>query len=223
MTGWTIDKAFTVPLDTSSKVTILPFTGQIAFNKNDYSDGGEVQFYSTALGVQAIENTFARTGGLTAWARVGTRSGNRTMGWGANLRNSFIDNEVTEGNHVWNYNTKPTSATDPALADYFPGGSKTIEPWFFGSLTNDQGSPVDPGPAKWDNELALNRFIVFRGNKVRSNGGIVVRGTSANVLVEDSVVEMSAVGIHVSSATHDAIDCCSRVSSRAFLRKCDFR
>ena len=59
------------------------------------------------------------------------------------------------------------------MADYFPGGSKTIEPWFFGSLTNDQGAPVDPGPATFDNELALNRFIVFRGNKVRSNGGIV--------------------------------------------------
>ena len=59
--GWTVDRAFTVPLDASSKVTILPFTGQIAFNNNDYSDGGEVQFYSTALGVQAMENTFART------------------------------------------------------------------------------------------------------------------------------------------------------------------
>lgn len=94
------------------------------------------------------------------------------MGWGRTFAivllttSSFIDNVVTEGNHVWNYNTKPTSATDPPLADYFPGGSKTIEPWFFGALANDQGASVDPptpgGP--FDNQLALNRFVVFRAN-----------------------------------------------------------
>ena len=87
------------------------------------------------------------------------------------------------------------------MVDYFPGGSKTIEPWFFGSLTNDQGAPVDPGPQSFDPDLALNRFIVFRGNIVRSNGGIVVRGTSANVLVEGSRIEMSAVGVHVNYTT----------------------
>ena len=85
-------------------------------------------------------------------------------------------------------------------ADYFPGGSKTIEPWFFGSLTNDQGEPVDPTPAR-DADLALNRFIVFRNTMVRSNGGVVVRGTSANVLVEGSVIENSHVGIHVNTTT----------------------
>ena len=86
------------------------------------------------------------------------------------------------------------------MADYFPGGSKTIEPWFFGSLTNDQGEPVDPSPPV-DADLALNRFIVLRGNKVHSNGGIVVRGTSANVLVEGSMIEHSHVGIYVNKST----------------------
>eukprot|EP01046_Picozoa_sp_COSAG06_P025103 COSAG06_NODE_2088_length_7616_cov_2.737395_8_plen_60_part_00 len=33
----------------------------------------------------------------------------------ANLRNSFVDNEVIEGNHVWNYNTN-----QPALPGGFP-------------------------------------------------------------------------------------------------------
>ena len=37
----------------------------------------------------------------------------------------------------------------------------------------------------------MNRFIVFRGNRVRSNGGVVVRGTSANVLVEANTIELS--------------------------------
>jgi hypothetical protein len=48
---------------------------------------------------------------------------------------------------------------------------------------------------------AFNRFIVFRGNRVDSNGGILVRGTSANVLVEDSVIELSDVGVHVNYTT----------------------
>jgi hypothetical protein len=47
----------------------------------------------------------------------------------------------------------------------------------------------------------MNRFIVFRGNRVESNGGIVVRGTSANVLVENSVIEMSDVGVYVNETT----------------------
>lgn len=173
---------------------------------------GEVQFYSTALGIQAFDNKFERTGGLTAWARQGTRYGggngkpcvNKTecmTCWGMNFRNQFIDNELVEGNHVWNYDTKPTPIQNPAEVDYFPGGSKTIEPWFFGSLTNDQGAPVDPGNATYDPELALNRFIVFRSNKVESNGGIVVRGTSANVLVENSVIKESDVAVHVNYTT----------------------
>ena len=37
--------------------------------------------------------------------------------------------------------------------------------------------------------------------QVRSNGGVVVRGTSANVLVEGSVIEQSAVGVHVNEST----------------------
>ena len=96
------------------------------------------------------------------------------LGWGANFRNSFIDNRVAEGNHVWNYATKPTPIENPEEWPYFPGGTKTIEPWFFGSLTNDQGPPTDPG-VEIDAFLALNRFIVFRNNAVDSNGGVVVR------------------------------------------------
>ena len=46
----------------------MPYIGRIAFNGNDYSDGGEVQFYAQALGVVAAENKFTRTGGLSAWA-----------------------------------------------------------------------------------------------------------------------------------------------------------
>jgi hypothetical protein len=156
-----------------------------------------VGIIAQAFDIVAAENTFERTGGLSAWAR---NTGGNDVYWGANFHASFIDNYVAEGNHVWNYNTAPTPEEDPAMSPYSPGGSKTIEPWFFGSLTNDQGAPVDHGAPKLFTG-AFNRFLVFRGNHVRSNGGIVVRGTSANVLVEACLIEDSDVGIHVNYTT----------------------
>ena len=44
LTQWTLDKPYTVDLDESSLVSITPYIGQIAFNGNHYSDGGEIQF-----------------------------------------------------------------------------------------------------------------------------------------------------------------------------------
>jgi len=194
---WTVDKPFSIPLDVSSNVTIMPYVGHIVFTGNHYSDGGEIQFYAQAIECVAAENVFERTGGLSAWGR----QEETITAWGANLRVSFIDNEVAEGNHVWNWATKPNSAQDPSNYPYFPGGSKTIEPWFFGSLTNDQGMGIDPSKPTNPFTGAFNRFVVFRGNAVKSNGGVVVRGTSANVLVADSVIHLSDVGVHVNYTT----------------------
>ena len=39
-------------------------THPLTATRNDYADGGEVQFYATALGIVATENRFTRTGGL---------------------------------------------------------------------------------------------------------------------------------------------------------------
>ena len=66
--------------------------------------------------------------------------------------------------------------------------------------TRVPGPPIDPAPGTGFTG-AFNRFIVFRGNTVESNGGIVVRGTSANVLVEQNTVLKSHVGIHVNYST----------------------
>ena len=107
---------------------------------------------------------------------------------------------------MWNYNTN-----DPALPGgfpYFPGGSKTVEPWFYASLTNEQGMPIDP-PGSFAGHPypaeslhgGFNRFITFRNNVVRSNGGVVIRGTSANTLITGSNISNSHVGVHVNYTT----------------------
>eukprot|EP00051_Salpingoeca_urceolata_P024169 m.421658 g.421658 ORF g.421658 m.421658 type:complete len:919 (-) comp20198_c0_seq6:105-2861(-) len=193
--AWQLDAPFDVPLDSTSHVTIMPYVGRILFGGNHYADGGAVQLYTQAIEVTLFNNTFERTGGLTAWGRQEETS----YAWGANLMNEFVYNVVLEGNHVWNYNTQPAPPKVPG-PEYYPGGSKTTEPWFFGSLTNDQGEPSEFGPPKAFTG-AFNRFIVFRGNRVMNNGGLVVRGTSANVLVQHNTIELSDVGIYVNYTT----------------------
>ena len=47
----------------------------------------------------------------------------------------------------------------------------------------------------------LEHFVGSRSDKVDNNGGIVVRGTSANVLVENSVIKESDVAVHVNYTT----------------------
>lgn len=48
-----------------------------------------------------------------------------------------------------------------------------------------------------DFNSAFNLMSWSAGNKVRNNGGIVIKGSSANVLVTQSDIENSDVGIHV--------------------------
>ena len=76
-----------------------------AQNGNYYKDGGEIQFYAQAFGITASENKFERTGGLSAWARG-------YSGKDANLRNSFVDNEV--------------SATAPFASSFLKEASKQL-------------------------------------------------------------------------------------------------
>ena len=78
------------------------------------------------------------------------------------------------------------------------------------SLTNEQGMPIDPpgsfGGHPYPGESlhgGFNRFITFRNNVVRSNGGVVIRGTSANTLVTGSNISNSHVGVHVNYTTTD--------------------
>ena len=42
---------------------------------------------------------------------------------------------------------------------------------------------------------------MLRDNTVENNGGILVRGTSANVLVEGNTVQLSDVGVYVNTST----------------------
>ena len=65
LTHWVVDRPFSVALS-GSNVTIVPYVGQIAFNGNNYSDGGEVRLLQArAAGYCLVwHRREARKGGL---------------------------------------------------------------------------------------------------------------------------------------------------------------
>merc|ERR1712048_792340 len=66
--------------------------------------------------------------------------------------------------------------------------------YFYGTLASDQ----------YDLDLpfqgAINQFIVWRRNQIFNNGGLVVRGNTADVLVEATEVQNSSVGVAIGDA-----------------------
>ena len=117
-------------------------------------------------------------------------------------RVGVVDNTVAEGNHLWNWN-----GTYP-----YPH-PKTVEPYLIGVLGSDQDpQPCEPyphgakgpctpsAPAAWQGPI--NQLVAIQRNRLLNNAGIVVRGHTANVLVEANLIQNSSVTrVHV-NATH---------------------
>ena len=109
---------------------------------------------------------------------------------------------MAEGNHLWNWN-----GTYP-----YPH-PKTVEPYLIGVLGSDQDpQPCEPyphgakgpctpsAPAAWQGPI--NQLVAIQRNRLLNNAGIVVRGHTANVLVEANLIQNSSVTrVHV-NATH---------------------
>ena len=99
-----------------------------------------------------------------------------------------------------------------ALADPYPH-PKTVEPYLIGVLGSDQDpQPCEPyphgakgpctpsAPAAWQGPI--NQLVAIQRNRLLNNAGIVVRGHTANVLVEANLIQNSSVTrVHV-NATH---------------------
>ena len=166
-------------LDATSLVQFGPFKGRFVFLDNEYVDGGAFQLYANAADVVVAHHRFERMEGLLSWGRA-------TGGaiYCPNIRVQFVDNHVVEGNHVWNYN-----------GSYPYPHPKTVEPYSIGILGSDQDDAhsVYQGP--------LNHLVIIKRNRIDNNGGIVVRGHTTNVVVEENQILNSSVSVHV-NGTH---------------------
>ena len=131
-----------------------------------------------AADVVVAHHRFERMEGLLSWGRA-------TGGaiYCPNIRVQFVDNHVVEGNHVWNYN-----------GSYPYPHPKTVEPYSIGILASDQDDAhsVYQGP--------LNHLVIIKRNRIDNNGGIVVRGHTTNVVVEENQILNSSVSVHVNGS-----------------------
>jgi len=84
---WEVDRAWTIPPDSTSQITIVPLRNHILFVDNELVDGGATQAYAVAMDSIFADNRFSRTAG----AGVGG-------GYCMVLRCQLLDNRILVGN-----------------------------------------------------------------------------------------------------------------------------
>lgn len=135
-----------------------------------------------AFDVVLSGNTFTRVRPVGAWGYIEETA----VAYPANIGVQFLDNTNTEGNHAVYYN--PAAYSRIFTVD-------GAESYLFATRTGHNDAPCP---------IALNRFVVFRGSTLLSNGGVMIAGATRNVLVERTTIQDSDVGIFVNvSATAD--------------------
>ena len=161
-----IDSKLTVALDATSTVEVMPFRGKNIFHKTHYADVGAFQFYGLGVDNMVVSMTMERGGGFAAWGqwRPGRAPYTNYSFANPNLMNQFIGNVVTEG-----------------LRAEHQGTPLGLGGWGDGAQFNGHVFAVVSAPAD------LNRYIVFRANQARSNGGFLIGGSS-DVLLDGNTV-----------------------------------
>ena len=114
-----------------------------------------------------------------------------------NLAVQWLDNDVVEGNGVVNYWTTSdavTGATEPA----WPLGRWTLNGAALGAIAG--AADPDPAVAQWTREIAADALLVYRRNRVFSNGYLAAGATfesgsrGADVLLERNVAAPRTLG-----------------------------
>jgi hypothetical protein len=106
------------------------------------------------------------------------------------MRNLFESNEFTEGNALWNWNTAQG-------ASYNWGHGFTF-------ATGQGGGAGGSSGHRFEN-LSMNMWLVYRKNRVASNGGMLITDDATAVVVEGNSVEESILGIHVDNTTEHVL------------------
>lgn len=90
--SWVVTHPFTLPLDATSLLSIVPFRGDIIIANNAFHDGGGIQLYAMAIATTVVDNTASRTSGFMAW-------GLNPHSWGyqPNFGVQFLSNTVVVG------------------------------------------------------------------------------------------------------------------------------
>jgi hypothetical protein len=175
-----LDRELEHSLDQTSMISIVPFRGHLMFVANVYEDGGPFQLYGDAHSCLIAENTAARMDGFSGVGLV-------RWGWNPNYFNTFVDNQILEGNALGGL----TAAF--AASGTYSVRSETSGEWQIPS--NDLYLGNLSGP--------LQVGAVFRRNSAMSNAKVFIDGSTEIVLVEHNHLAKAPVGIHVTNRTCD--------------------
>ena len=177
-----IDRAWDVPLDSTSFISICKALDHVIAVENEaYDAGNTVLFWCGGIEVIAARNRSIRAGAIQQTTL--SYQGQVLPG----LRAQFLDNEILEG-VTW------------GASFIFPRGS------FIGSITyppiyhdrklqEEAGKPVTA--PDYHGPMALDQ--IFRRNRIENNGRFMVGGNVQNVLFEAGSVKDSDVGVEVTT------------------------
>eukprot|EP01052_Picozoa_sp_SAG31_P022416 SAG31_NODE_1782_length_7281_cov_5.022139_5_plen_372_part_00 len=195
--SWRLDRPFAYAPDPDALIAIIPFRGRNIFYQNEHSDSGAFQFYGVGIENLVVELTGTRMGGFIAVGMGGDQ------GINPNLYNQFLGVTITEGlraDHreesllAANF-TAPTPQQQRCLG---ATGNNTLKcgiGFEFGDrlagLAEVNSFSIMPDGVcsqnQFEGEITQSRFIVFRRNRVESNGGFFLNG-GADLILEHNAV-----------------------------------
>lgn len=117
--AWEVDRPFSIPPQTDSVISIVPFRGRVLILGNTFSDGGAVQLYGMSIDCILAGNRGERMGGFSSWGRE-----SKGWGWQPSWYCQFLDQTIAEGNSFGYGNTSIRSETGFSAKEHevtYPG------------------------------------------------------------------------------------------------------
>ncbi len=204
----TLDRAWQVPPDSTSVVSVGVFNGRHIFLENTMSDTGTIiQLYPPNCECLIVGNRAIHASNLNSVSKLGFNRRSRFQRVEPSWYNQFLGNQVVMGNG-W--------GAGETEIDRWIGGETTLNLWGWqvsfevdehgcdqdrqlteADLKNMLG--VSPTPGR---TIPLSRFQIVRRHRIDNNSSIRVRGAVADVLIEKCLIQDSEKGVRVDNEVH---------------------
>lgn len=194
--SWHLDRPFDFPPEKDALISVMTFRGRNIFFQNQHEDSGAFQFYGAGISNYVVGLTGSRMGGFLSVGMGGDG------GYNPNLYNQFIDVTVLEGLRADHREESllsgdyisPTPQQQRCISS-----SGSVLKCGSGILFGDRltgladvssfsiTTNVPCSQQFMEGEIDNHRYIVWRRNQVKSNGGFFINGGS-DVIMEHCTV-----------------------------------
>ena len=202
---WHLDRPFAFAPEPDALISVMTFRGRNIFYRNEHEDSGAFQFYGAGISNFVVGLKGARMGGFI------TGGMDSDQGYNPNLYNQFIDVTVTEGlradhreESLWSGDyTSPTHDQQRCL-----NSSRSLQQCGAGFQFGDRLAGLAEvnsfsiatdicTQAFFEGGIEVHRYIVWRRNQVRNNGGFFINGGS-DIIMEHCTASDFAPGFSAS-------------------------